>query len=261
VSPVLDKNKFYGFMPGCSLSSYSPLALSKTVEYLKLVLPRLSALQKCCGKPTKLMGQVDLFDERFQGLRDDMEEVDIEDMIVSCQNCFNTFKETGNNSVTSLWALWPEIGLPKELVGKAKHSNIVFTIHDSCSTRYEKELQDGIRWILKELGYRVEESEYSREKTRCCGFGGMVVPANPEVALKVMVKRMETLKHPNVVVYCASCRSALMKTGVQAWHILDLIWGPVVMSGDEGPKDVLDHPVKAWLNRYKSKNSIGKLFN
>ena len=84
----------------------------------------------------------------------------------------------------------------------------------------------------------------------------MVVPANPEVAMKVMAKRVETLDRPDVVVYCAACRSSLLKGGAQAWHILDLIWGPVVMAGDKSPADVLSNPVKSWINRYKSKKGI-----
>ncbi len=260
MSVTVDLNKRYGFMPGCSLSSYNPEEVGKTTEYLKSVFPKFSAIQKCCGKPTKAVGQYDLFKERFHGLQDDMDEVGIENIIVACQNCYLTFKETSPTPVTSLWALWPKIGLPKELIGKAKDSDLVFTIHDSCPARNEQELQDGIRWILEQLGYKVQESKCSREKTRCCGFGGMVVPANPTVAEKVMKKRVATLDLPNVVVYCAACRSSLLKGGAHAWHILDLIWGPVVMEGDASPMDVLSSPIKSWINRYKAKRNIQRAF-
>lgn len=258
MSIIVDKNKRYGFMPGCSLPSYNPHAVTKTIEYLNSVFPKFSAVQKCCGKPTKAVGQYDLFKERFSGLQGDMDDVGIEDMIVACQSCYVTFKEASTTPVTSLWQLWPLIGFPEELKGKAKDSDIVFTIHDSCSTRYEKELQDGIRWILDELGYKYIESKYAKDKTRCCGFGGMVVPANPEVAYKVMLKRVETLEKENVIVYCAACRSSLLKGGAKSWHILDLIWGDVVMEGDESPEDVLSNPVKSWVNRYKTKKGIIK---
>ncbi len=254
----VDKNKRYGFMPGCSLPSYSPEGVAKTTAYLDSVLPNFSAVQKCCGKPTKAVGQYDLFKERFAGLQSDMDAVGIEEMIVACQSCKLTFNETSPTPTHSLWSIFPTIGLPEELRGKAKHSDVVFTVHDSCSTRHDKELQDGIRWILKELGYTVVESKHSRENTRCCGFGGMVVPANPEVAQKVMNRRVETLESDYVVVYCSACRSSILKGQGQAWHILDLVWGPVVMKGDKAPSDVLSSPVKSWLNRYKAKAGIKK---
>jgi len=258
MSITIDKNKRYGFIPGCSLPSYSPEIVTKTTAYLNSVFPKFSAVQKCCGKPTKAVGQYELFKERFQGLQDDMDDVGIEEMIVACQSCKLTFNEASKTPTHSLWEILPMIGLPEELRGKAKDSDIVFTIHDSCSTRHDKALQDGIRWILDELGYKYIESKYSREKTRCCGFGGMVVPANPEVAMKVMKRRVETLESDSVVVYCAACRSSILKGGAKSWHILDLVWGPVVNASDNSPDDSLASPVKSWVNRYKSKQGIKK---
>ena len=54
---MLDKKKRYGFLPGCSLSSYHPEAVAKTVDYLNLSFPEFSAILKCCGIPTKDVGQ------------------------------------------------------------------------------------------------------------------------------------------------------------------------------------------------------------
>lgn len=255
----VDQSKRYGFMPGCSLPSYSPESVIKTTEYLNKTFDKFSAVQKCCGKPTKAVGQYDLFKERFKSLQDDMDDVGIEQMIVACQSCKLTFDEASPTPTYSLWEVLPVIGLPEDLRGKAKGSDIVFTIHDSCSTRHLSGLHDGIRWILKELGYQVVESKHSRDKTRCCGFGGMVVPANPEVAKKVMEKRVETLESENVVVYCAACRSSILQGGAKAWHVLDLIWGPVVQSGADSPKDVLASPVASWMNRYKAKQGIKRV--
>ncbi|OPJ56237.1 (Fe-S)-binding protein [Alkalithermobacter paradoxus] len=260
MSIKIDKNKRYGFMPGCSLPSYSPEAVVKTISYLKSVFPEFSAVQKCCGKPTKAVGQYDLFKERFADLQRDMDDVNIEEMIVACQSCKLTFDEASPTPTHSLWEILPIIGLPEEVRNKAKDSDVVFTIHDSCSTRHLTALHDGVRWILDELGYKYVESKYSREKTRCCGFGGMVVPANPEVAQKVMKRRVETLDSEYVVVYCSACRSSILKGGSKAWHILDLIWGPVVHANDAAPEDVLSSPVKSWINRYKSKTGIKKAF-
>ncbi|WNF38811.1 (Fe-S)-binding protein [Bacillaceae bacterium IKA-2] len=246
--------KNVGFMPGCSLPSYTPEGVKKTMQYLKEVYPSLGGVQKCCGKGTKALGQEDKFYERFAGLQNDIDSVGIEKIIVACQNCYKTIKETSDHTeVESLWTLLPEIGLPVEMRGKARDSDVVFGIHDSCSTRYEKEIQDGIRWIMNELGYKVVETEYSKENTRCCGFGGMIVPANPELANRVMQRRADDFKSDYVVVYCAACRSSMMNVGKKAFHILDLLWGPVVYANSDAPEDVLSNPIKSWANRYKSK--------
>lgn len=247
------------FMPGCSLPSYSPEGVAAMTRHLKNVYPNLGAVQKCCGKPTAAIGQADQFKKRYAKLQADFDLLEADEVIVACQSCYGMIKKANaHQTPVSLWKLLPKIGLPPELVGKARHSDVVFTIHDSCSTRYEKELQDGIRWILQELGYQTSEPEHTRENTRCCGFGGMVVPANPNVAERVIRRRVEEFKTEHVVVYCAACRASMMGIGTKSWHILDLMFGPVVMQDSAPPANVLANPFKAWINRYQSKMGLIK---
>ncbi len=247
------------FMGGCALSSYNPDLVLKTAEYLKSIYPDLSFIQKCCGKPTKAVGQEDKFHERFDGLTKDLEELEVDELIVACQSCYKTMSLNENIKVISLWSLFPQIGLPKELVGKAKGSEVVFSMHDSCSVRQYTDIHDGIRWIMSELGYKTIEPEKTRETTRCCGFGGMVVPANPETAKKVMVRRVADFPTNQVVTYCAACRQSMLMGGAQAWHILDLVWGDVVEKGAEPPIDTLSQTLTAWTNRYKTKVGLKKI--
>ncbi len=247
------------FMPGCALSSYTPTGVAKTTEYLKKVYPDLSAVQKCCGKPTAALGQTEDFKEKFGSLIQDFKDCDASEVIVACQSCMKTVSKAKDIEVTSLWELLPKIGLPEELKGKAKDSNVVFSVHDSCSIRSYNGIHEGIRWILHELGYKTAEPEHTKEKTRCCGFGGMIVPVNFEMAKKVMDRRVADFPTEHVVTYCAACRQSMMTGGGKAWHILDLVWGPVVYNDTEPPVDVLASPTKAWMNRFKTKIEIKKV--
>lgn len=245
------------FLPGCALPSYNPKAVEGVVKHLRNIYPDLSVIQKCCGKPTSAVGQAALFEERFHGLVEDIKYCEAEEVIVACQSCMKTISKCHDYKTTSLWELLPQIGLPKELVGKAKDSDVVFTVHDSCSVRDYTGIHDGIRWILTELGYKHLDPEgRAREKTRCCGFGGMVVPVNPEVAKKVMKRRVEDCPTPHIVTYCAACRQSMLMGGGKAWHILDLVFGDVVYASSPPPENTLASPVKAWGNRYKSKKLI-----
>jgi Fe-S oxidoreductase len=110
------------------------------------------------------------------------------------------------------------------------------------------------------LGYQFAEPEKTRGNTRCCGFGGMVVPANPDVAKRVMERRVGDFPTDKIVAYCAACRQSMLQGGGHAWHILDLIWGEVVMMDTPPPKNVLASPIRAWSNRYKSKQRIKAAF-
>ena len=250
-----------GFMPGCALPSYNPINVELTVKHLLNVFPDLSVVQKCCGKPTSAVGQADLFQERLSSLIEDFKYCEVDEVIVACQSCMKVLGGRDEFKTTSLWELFPQIGLPKELVGKAKNSDVVFSVHDSCSVREYKGIHDGIRWILTELGYKFAEPERTRENTRCCGFGGMVPPANPGVAKRVMSRRVSDFPTDKIVVYCAACRSCMLQAGGQAWHILDLVWGDVVYANTPPPANTLASPLKAWSNRYKSKKLIKAAMN
>lgn len=244
------------FIPGCALASYNPDNIANIVKHLKSNFDNLSVIQKCCGKPTKALGQTELFEKRFNSLLDDIKACDADEVILACQSCMKVLEECKDIKVTSLWEIFPQIGLPENMIGIAKNSDIVFSIHDSCSVRDKTDLHDGIRWILKELGYNTVEPAQTRENTRCCGFGGMVGPANPDVVRRVMERRVKDFPTNQIVTYCAACRQSMTLGGGEAWHILDLVFGDVVTSSSTIPKDTLSNPLNAWGNRFKSKYKI-----
>lgn len=251
------KKTKYVFFPGCSLPSYNPEAVGKALDHLQETLGgEVGSLLKCCGKPTKALGQKDKFNERFKSVQDELDRLEAEVVIVACQSCMGIFSSSAKQEVVSLWSLLPEIGLPKEQYGKGADSDIVFNIHDSCSTRDRKDLHDGIRWIVNELGYKVEELENSREKTRCCGFGGMVVPANPDVADRVMKRRANETTTGHMISYCAACRQSMESGGADSLHVLDLAFGDTYRGKDQIDRNM--GAAKQWINRYKSKVELNK---
>jgi len=247
------------FAPGCSLPSYNPEVVKQTLEYLQDVLPGTGAILKCCGKPTKALGQIDKFKERYAAFQSEVDKLGADEIIVACQSCYKTMAQySPNQKVISLWELLPEIGLPKEVIGKAKDSDIVFTIHDSCPTRDMPGIHNGIRWILDELGYKHVEPPHSRENTRCCGFGGMIVPANPPLAQRIMDRRTEEMETDYVVAYCAACRESMVKGDKKSVHILELIFGEVKTSKSEF-NGLASSPLESWKNRYQSKKFINEV--
>jgi len=216
----------------------------------------MSVIRKCCGKATQAIGQEELFEKRFATLVDDIKSCEVDEVVVACQSCLKILMKCDDYKTTSLWELFPKIGLPEELVGKAKNSDVVFSVHDACSVREYSGIHDGIRWILDELGYKHADPERSRENARCCGFGGMMTSANRPLSLRVMKRIVDSCPTSKIVVYCAACRQSMLRAGGQAWHIMDLIWGDVVFNITPYPVDVLADADKPWENRYESKKLI-----
>jgi len=244
------------FIPGCSLPSYNPEAVGKVLAYLQEKLPGTGAILKCCGKPTKALGQMELFKTRYKTLADEIDRLGADEVIVACQSCYATiYQYSPDKKVRSLWEVFMEIGIPEEARGIGKDSGITFAVHDSCVTRDVSQIHEGVRYILRELGYGIEELPHSRENTRCCGFGGMVVPANPELAQRVMERRASEAQSDYIVTYCAACRTSMIKGGKKGLHILDLIFG-----GQWKDREVpgVDGPLASWVKRWKCKQEIKK---
>ncbi len=247
------------FIPGCSLPSYNPEAVGKVLAYFQEKLPGTGAILKCCGKPTKALGQMEEFKARYKTLVDEIDKLGAEEVIVACQSCYATISQySPDKKVRSLWDVFTEIGIPEKARGIGLDSGITFAIHDSCVTRDVPEIHEGVRYILRELGYGIEELPHSKENTRCCGFGGMVVPANPELAQRVMARRASEAQADYIVTYCAACRTSMIKGGKKSLHILDLIFG-----GQWKAREVpgVDGPLASWIKRWRAKQELKKVSN
>jgi len=121
--------------------------------------------------------------------------------------------------VESLWTVLDRVGLPPLA---APASSTVVAVHDACTTRYDSDIQDGVRNLLGKLGVQVSELKDNRSLTTCCGYGGHMAFANPEVAGKVVHRRIHD-SEADYVTYCAMCRDNFAARGKRTLHLLDLI--------------------------------------
>ena len=210
------------FFPGCGLSAYSPDLVIKTYEYLQNTLPDTGIILGCCGAPSHDIGEQSRFQSMFVKVLFELERTGASGLIVSCPDCYHTFKENAPYiQLMSVYEIMTENGLP-EGVNPGNHT---FSIHDSCKTRYESHIQDSVRAIVRGLGYHVEELEYSRDKTRCCGAGGMAPYADMKLINRKIGQRVNEMSY-DALTYCVACRDAFALVGKPSLHVLDLIFNP-----------------------------------
>lgn len=246
----------YGFMAGCALSSSNPQQVGEIIAYLKKYYPDLAVIQGCCGKPTRMIGDEKLFQARFQTLTDQVNQAGIDELIVACQGCIKTMTLQNQFPTSSLWVKLAEIGLPQEMIGKASQRDVIFSVQDSCPTKEITEIHQAVRFLLEQLGYQVAANRLSGENTLCCGMGGMCGVSNPPLAKEFATKRVNDFKTPHIVTYCSSCTAAMLMGGGKAWHLLDLIFGPVINQQATCASHPLNQPVLAWKNRYQTKKIV-----
>ena len=253
------KSPKYVFVPGCTIPAYKPELVEKVYAHLKETLgDDVSAMLRCCGKVTKMIGEDKKFILRNKLANDEIEKIGADTIITICPSCFKTFSDTSDKKVISYWDLMREkIGLPKEAIGKGNNSPVTFNVHDSCVTRDIVSHHENIRWMLKEMGYKFEEMNNVRENTRCCGVGGMVCSSNPELYKEIYTRRANDCTQDSVISYCGSCRGTLEAAGKDSLHILDLLFGDTYNESTFEKRSYKSED-EMWKNRLTTKELLEK---
>lgn len=249
--PGMNSSAFL-FFPGCQLSASSPENVKKTYSYLTERLEGgLGLMLRCCGAPADWARRT----ESFSDVRSEFEAQWIEmgspELIVACSTCYSVFKtHLPRIKIQSLWEVLDTVGLPDT----PRMEPFTVAVHDPCTSRHEERIHQSVRRILQKLGYEISELPLSRDRTECCGYGGLMYFANRELAEKVMQRRISESPH-EYLAYCAMCRDHFSSKGKPTWHLLDLILGPG--DRDKGSQRGPDFSQRR-ENRARLKNSLLK---
>jgi Fe-S oxidoreductase len=235
------------FMPGCSLSAYSPILVEKTFEYLKSIDSTIGSITNCCNKPLQDLGHENSFKYQMNRFIEEISVKGIDEIIVGCQNCYDTIrKEYPEIKVKTLWHIFDKEGLPKTL----KESELLkksFAIHDPCPVENTPEIKHIIRRLINKLGCKIENDNVV-SYTKCCGLGAMAGVSNASLAKKVTNQRIKDLNNKRIINYCAACTEVMGQGNQKSYHLLELIF--------DTPVNREKSTLKKWLNRCKTKQKI-----
>lgn len=212
------------FYPGCQLAASTPQHVKLVYDYLCSSLAGgVGMMLGCCGAPAFWAGQEEKFQQTLQQTKDAWVNLGSPSIITACPTCYAMFsKYLPEVSIESLWVLLDKLELPDS--GNALLKPQKLAVHDSCSTRHEKNMQASVRNIMLKLGYEVEELPRNRDHTTCCGYGGLMIFANKEIASKEITRRAGE-SATDYLTYCSMCRDNFASIGKNAYHLLDLVFG------------------------------------
>lgn len=243
------------FFPGCQLSASAPEHIERVYAYLQETLgANVGLMLRCCGAPADWAGRADLFQAGTDALMAEYRELGSPQVVVACSSCYQVFQtHLPDIRLVSLWELYDRMGLPEV----ATPGQGTVAVHDPCSTRYERHVQDSARNLLNRLGYQIEELPLSREKTECCSYGGVMWLANPDLAQTVVERRIQASPQ-DYVTYCTMCRDFFAGRGKPTLHLLDLIYGQPERAAERGPGFSQRHENRARLKRKLLKDIWGE---
>jgi Fe-S oxidoreductase len=198
------------FFTGCSLAGSAPDAALRLYRELCQVEPGTGVLMHCCGVPAAALGMEDEARRAVRSIEEHVERLGADELVVVCPGCEERLAaELEHVKVRTVWEHLTDRWSPP-----APRAETTMTVHDPCSARHKPELQRAVRGLVRLAGGNVEEMEFSRGTTRCCGLGGRIAPVDPSLAADIGRRRAAECEHP-VVTYCASCRIALHNAGAE----------------------------------------------
>jgi len=219
--PGTDQSRFL-FFPGCQLAASAPEHVKSAYTLLTRKLSGgVGFMSRCCGAPADWSGRTELFQSTGEDFLALWRELGSPHLILACSTCHEIFKtHFPDVPIISLWEMLESLGLPESVKVEKRE---VLAVHDACTARHESAMQESVRNILRRLGYEIEELPLSRDKTECCGYGGLMFFANPDLAKRQMRRRIEESQR-DYLAYCAMCRDYFAFTGKRTLHLLDLIF-------------------------------------
>ena len=189
--------------PGCNFPSFFP----KTTAYLVKLLKDnadIGVWYDCCGKPISELGLVKEETQGLNNLKQRIEKLGIEEIIVLCPNCYHFLKPRLDIPVVSIYEKLRELGLGNQI--HEQMANIFVPCPDKASMSLEKSLLP-----FFEGGYK------NIKGIQCCGLGGCAAGNESEISAS-FAAHLKDRDLPNVYVYCASCAGKLRRSGVANVH-------------------------------------------
>lgn len=211
------------FFPGCQLGATYPSYVKKIYEFLcEKIDGGMGLMLGCCGAPAFWGGQKKLFEESISGFSERLKSLGNPAVVTACPSCSYMLKlGIPDLKIESLWSYLDRTALP-EITHTGDGRKLA--VHDSCITRYDAELHESVRSIIRKSGFEVEELPGNREKTTCCGYGGLMIYADREVARRVISRRINE-SESDYISYCSMCRDNFASQGKRSFHLLDILFG------------------------------------
>ncbi len=208
----------YVFFPGCQLIGGTPETVLDAYRLLLTFNKRTGIMLSCCGAPADWAGRTGLYEEMIATLKGRLNTLGNPTVIAACPTCKAQLEAAGVDTVS----LYPYLDA-RELPDAVRRPRRV-AVQDSCAAREDTGAQNAVRNLLARCGYTVEELDMSRERTRCCGYGGLVFYGDGQIAHEMITQRAAESPLPYAA-YCSVCRDYLARAGKPALHVLDAVLG------------------------------------
>lgn len=173
--------------------------------------------EKCCGSVLLRTG---FYKEAQNQIRQNTELLKDEKILTSCAGCYKTLKEDYEGlDVMHISHLLNELINNNQLSVTKTDLNV--TYHDSCHLARHCNVFDEPRNVIGSIANLVE-MENIRENSLCCGAGGGVKSAYPEIADEMAKARINQAKSTGCEILVTACPFCKLNLENDELEVLDL---------------------------------------
>lgn len=161
--------------------------------------------ESCCGSFLLRTGFVD---DAKDVMQTTFNKIKGEKILTSCAGCYKTFKKDYEEILGVEIDVMHTSQLFNDLI-KNEKLKVTFldekvTYHDPCHLGRHLEEYDAPRSVLKTIT-DLTEMERNKENARCCGAGGGVKSAHPEITEYISEMRIKDAEEINAEIIITSC--------------------------------------------------------
>ena len=216
------------FFPGCQLVGTRPVQTKRLYRCLKELEPDTGIWLDCCGAPAYWAGREEESAEWCRRLERCWHEMGQPEIIMACSSCLQVFRQyLPEINVRPVWNV---------LLGytfRQVEEKTVMALSDPCTARDDNCTREDVRRLLDAIGQPLVPLKMSGEITECCGFGGLVEAAHPDLAAKMAANRAGQSEEV-ILTYCVMCREQLARSGAPVVYMLDILF-PEISRGPWSP--------------------------
>lgn len=203
------------YFVGC-VASFFPMVQKIPQQFVQILemanvdFSLLGGEEWCCGFPLIGAGALEKSHDLIKHNLQKIKELGANRVVFSCPSCYRTWKERYNADVEILHSTQLIQKLIEERAIRLGTVNTAVTYHDPCDLGRSSSVFDAPRRILKAIpGLKLVELENTRMKSVCCGGGGNVEMADPNLSGAVAEKKLEEIQRTGATTVVTSCQQCV----------------------------------------------------
>lgn len=207
------------YFRGCTAREKQTSIQDATEKLLKLAGVDYHILddENCCGSVLLRTG---FQNEAQTQIKKNSEIFGDELILTSCAGCYKTLKDDYENiNVIHISQLLNNLIDENKL--NFKKTDLTVTYHDSCHLGRHSQIFDDPRSVIKTIA-DLDEMENILENSLCCGAGGGVKSAYPEIAEHMAESRLNQAKNTNAELLITACPFCKLNLENDELEVLDL---------------------------------------